>query len=341
MTVESVNDFLREVDCSYDGERYSVRDNGSVFRHPRSEKRPRPNDNRWTFGKLNEQNGYLHIAQVRIHRIVATAFHGDAPSPEHIVDHIDTNRQNNRPSNLRWLTRLENALCNPITRQRIEYLCGSIEAFLEDPSKLRHSKLSHNLRWMRAVTPTEAKACLERMRTWANNSHATSSGGSLGEWIFKPISFDAASSVHEEEGKSVSNLSVFNEANDFNRSKTSGAVQRNWRVPTEFPSCPKKIEENPISAYLANLSEDCTFSRNHLSLHTVLEYAVIDEGKSICIMCESDGMKPWSLAKVTFERDLYVHESIDTYFSREGAQKQFCLAQGKEWTGGDSIDDYC
>ena len=50
---------------------------------------------------------------------MATAFHGEPPTKEHVVDHIDTNKQNNRPENLRWVTRLENILLNPITAKRI------------------------------------------------------------------------------------------------------------------------------------------------------------------------------------------------------------------------------
>jgi len=33
-----------------------------------------------------------------------TAFHGAPPTNDHFVDHIDTNKQNNRPANLRWVT---------------------------------------------------------------------------------------------------------------------------------------------------------------------------------------------------------------------------------------------
>ena len=32
---------------------------------------------------------------------------------------------------------------------------------------------------------------------------------------------------------------------------------------------------------------------------------------------------------------------ISTFFTKEGAEKAFCLAQGLKWTGGCSIDDYC
>lgn len=109
-----MTDFKREVECVYKDEHYSVRDNGAVLRHARKGKRLRKYDNQWTFGKPNN-NGYMLIVSEVVHRIVAYAFLGEPPTAQHIVDHIDTNRQNNRPENLRWLTKLENILNNPIT----------------------------------------------------------------------------------------------------------------------------------------------------------------------------------------------------------------------------------
>lgn len=46
------------------------------------------------------ERGYLHICSEVVHRIIATAFHGEQPSKDHIVDHIDTNRQFIQ---IRWL----------------------------------------------------------------------------------------------------------------------------------------------------------------------------------------------------------------------------------------------
>lgn len=347
MTEISVHDCHREVDCIYDDERYSVRDNGAVMRHPRAGKRPRPTDNQWTFGKPSGQNGYMYISQVRIHRIVATAFHGDPPTPEHVVDHIDTNRRNNRPENLRWLTRLENALLNPITVSRIEFICGSIEAFLADPSILRHGTLDRNFEWMRTVSPEEAQACRERMHIWAKSGKLTSGGGSLGEWVFKPILSNPPLKTTKNAPRPIREAVPPREwatppsLEDLVMAKTPGAAQRRWRIPTEFPCCPQSEEEEPIAAYASKLTAGAIFSRNDFSTHAVLKAAVIDDGQSICVMCEADGMKPWSLAKITFEDGLYVHTSISTFFSQEGAEKQFCLTRGLEWTGGDSIDDYC
>lgn len=91
-----IDDLKQEIECIYKDEKYSVRDNGAVFRYPRDGKRLRQYDNFWTFGKANDKHGYMEIASVRVHIIVATAFHGLKPTKEHVVDHIDTNRRNNR-----------------------------------------------------------------------------------------------------------------------------------------------------------------------------------------------------------------------------------------------------
>lgn len=61
MTAISLHDFGREVECLYDGERYSVRDNGAVLRQPREGKRIRKDDTNWTFGKPDSKNGYMYI----------------------------------------------------------------------------------------------------------------------------------------------------------------------------------------------------------------------------------------------------------------------------------------
>lgn len=60
--------------------------------------------------------GYAYIVMRRdgertacaVHRLVAEAFIGPAPSDEHQVAHIDGSRLNNHWTNLRWSTRVEN-----------------------------------------------------------------------------------------------------------------------------------------------------------------------------------------------------------------------------------------
>lgn len=365
MTAVDLDDFNQEKECTYDGEQYSARDNGAVLRQPRPGKRQRSLDAQWTFGKANDKNGYMEIASVRVHRIIATAFHGHPPTPEHVVDHIDTNRRNNRPDNLRWLTRLENVLKNPITMKRIEFACGSIEAFLADPSKL-HGNIDPNFQWMRTVSREEAKACMERMHLWLKND-TPSTSGALGDWVFQPISdqkpFVAprASEVPTVARKeplpaeqrkwnrppeflsSYSPPKTFEAPSDLVMARTPGAAQRKWRVPAEFPCCPQEHGHEPIATYAARLATGATFAQNDFSQSIVLAVAMANDRQSLWVMCEQvkNAVKPWSLAQITFENGLYVHTSLGTFFDRLGAEKYFCLAQGLEWTGEDSIDDYC
>jgi hypothetical protein len=47
------------------------------------------------------------------------------------------------------------------------------------------------------------------------------------------------------------------------------------------------------------------------------------------------------LAEITYQNDVFVHNSLGTFFEKDGAEKQFTLAQGLEWTGTDTIDDNC
>lgn len=321
---------MEEKVCIYKGEQYSVKSNGEVLRHPRTGKRPRPTDNQWTFGKFNEKNGYLEIASERVHRIVATAFHGVAPTKDHVVDHIDTNRQNNRPENLRWVTRLENVLLNPITAKRIALVCGSIEAFLANPAMFRDLFPDPNYKWMSTVNTEEAQLSLHRLLSWAKSDKIPFSG-SLDEWIF-----DRSIRDSDELDTEIDESLII-------KSLTPNAGQINWNTPSEFPCCPQfENLENPIRAYYDNLKEGAVFCKNDIYFSLVLEGAITDEGQSLHIISESEsGIKPWALAKVTYSKGLFLHESLGTFFSKDGVDKQFCIAQGKEWLGGDSIDDYC
>lgn len=319
-------------ECHYKNEHYSVRDNGAVLRHSPPQKRTRPTDNKWTFGKLNIKTGYLEIASVRIHRIIATAFHGEPPTKEHVVDHIDTNKQNNRPDNLRWVTRLENILLNPITARRIEIVCGSVEAFLADPSKFRGKFPDPNYDWMCAVSREEAQTSKERLLTWAESDKPLQ-GGSLGEWIFN-------------RGVSSQVVDIIEEELEFINSLTPNAVQRvrNWKTPSEFPCCPQESTSNPIADYSANLKVGNVFSRNQYTSSIVERFAISKDENTLWIMCESGDeypIKPYSLAEVTNQNNVFVHNSLGTFFEKGGAEKQFALVQGLEWTGNDTIDDYC
>lgn len=325
--MDLINEFIKEKECFYKGEYYFVRDNGAVFRHARKGKRIRKHDNTWTFGSPNNY-GYLLISSEVVHRIVAYAFIGEPPTQQHIVDHIDTNRQNNRPENLRWLTKLENILKNPITLKKIEMLCG-IENFLKDPSILKnYESKDRNFTWMKTVSSEEARNSLQNLSNWSKseNSNTSSKGGSIGEWIFKDNQ----------------SLPLSKEVPEVVKSLTPNAVQKKLKTPTEFPCCPKEITDNPIATYTANLKVEEIFSRNKFTELTIVDFAKSNDENVLWIMCKLSGgtsMKPWYLVQVTYEDNLFVHTNLGSFVEKKGVEKQFTLAQGLEWTGGNSIDD--
>lgn len=154
----SINNFKQVVSVTYRGEQYLVRDNGAVCRVRRLNERKRRLDGVWTFGNQCRTNGYRRTSGVVVHKIVATAFYGEQPSPAHVVDHIDTNRRNNRVENLRWVTRLENITSNPKTLRRIEQKWGSIDAMLSDPQRAEKADPLSNRSWM----PHEAEESMSR-----------------------------------------------------------------------------------------------------------------------------------------------------------------------------------
>jgi hypothetical protein len=48
------------------------------------------------------------FGNMKIHRLVCEAFHGDSPSPNSVVIHIDEDATNNRPENIKWGSQKEN-----------------------------------------------------------------------------------------------------------------------------------------------------------------------------------------------------------------------------------------
>lgn len=384
-----INSYKEIKECIYKDEHYSVRDNGAVMRHIRKGKKIRLDDGVWTFGKKNSQNGYMMLGKHRVHIIVATAFLGARDSKIYVVDHIDTNRCNNRVDNLRWFTRLENALNNEITRNKIIYICGSIEAFIENPSILRNRLVGEpSLEWMRTVTKEEAALAYENLkRYWEEQAMNPNPlvGGKMNDSVYhkqhivnqntsklsnkENISIPTGSTsdyaisndeweqmiqflrmpYSEKEEKMEEISPLYKKRQELIQAKSpSIAWQRKWKIPTDFLCCPSKIDDNTIEEYFNNLvigsnyNSTLYYDNDKPEIQKVVDKAYIDDNKSILVFSVNEaGIKPYALSKIYIYDDKIIHKSLGTFFDENGARKQFTLIQGKEWTGGDSIDDYC
>lgn len=333
MTIIDVNSFSEEKQCTYNGELYSVRDNGAVLRHSRQGKRVRPNDNKWTFGKENKNNPYLHISNIRIHRIVATAFHGDPPDPKYVVDHIDTNCRNNRPDNLRWLTRLENTLKNPFTRKKIEFLCGSIEAFLENPSILSELNLEPNFAWMRTVTPEEAQNCKDRMNLWLNKPAKNSN---------HPIKNAPRARFEKSIYKPLKKWEVFGREPGLDLSNTPRCGQYMWNGSFNFPQCPPNFSENPLLNYFDSLKTNELFAySNNKELNdylTLFSKELMKDTSSILTVAKSDTEK-FVIAGIQFDTSsgYFIHFYLGSYVDYNELESSLSRLRVKKDFWGESI----
>lgn len=321
-----INDYNEVRECAYKDEVYSVRDNGAIMRHLREGKKPRIDDGIWTFGKKNETNGYMYLGSHRVHIIVATAFLGERDSKVYVVDHIDTNRCNNRIENLHWFTRLENAIKNPITRNKIIYLCGSIEAFIENPNilreRLRHAK-EPSLEWMRTVTREEAKIAYENVKKFweemAKNPRPLS-GGQMNDSVYrkqsnekkdtptqtkKEVSNSEAQHIVTDENWEQMTRSLWNPMpqqpkeqeleveESYIMSLTPNAAQHPYLLdekPCYYPSTPQEISNNPLQSYYDALEPGKVFWKKHNGKVTYIvdkrDWA--EDGNSLIIMSKDN-----------------------------------------------------
>ena len=336
-----MNDLLgtyKEVrECDYKGEHYSVRDNGAIMRHPKPGKKVRRLDNIWTFGQRDAKTAYMIWGTHRVHIIVAKAFLGEHDSKVYVVDHIDTNRCNNRVENLRWFTRLENALNNPITRKRIEWLCGGdIQKFIDDPTCLRvEGSQAQDLSWMRTVTPEEAKTAFENLTAWAsykprpitdNTRPVRTMSPKDPEWMFSVPTMKPEPAILVQAQSPAS------------------AVQKNWKTPSTFPCCPDVVSLESLHEYAERLKSGVKFSENQFGTTIVDEAELTQDGMALVVRgsnTRNEIKGGGVLTRVYIEDEKFVHESKGSFFTEDGAKKYYALELGREWMGGEVLDDFC
>ncbi len=212
---------------------------------------------------------------------------------------------------------------------------------------------------MRQVSVEEAQNCLKNLeylflqREQIKKESFYQNNG-IGEWIYKPFT--------------KFTKSIQDDFYDTQAISPANAKQRNWRTPSEFSLCPKTKEQNPLEAYAKNMQQDKVFSSNQYGTSVIVEYALLQgdiiqksleqnrqnakdlqmqdsriNENALLVLCkfEPPNVKKYSLAKVTYENDCFIHTALGTYFDENGGRKYFTLAQGLEWKGGEVFDDYC
>ena len=134
-----------------------------------------------------DKKGYLKYGSFSIHRLVAELF---IPNPENkpCVDHIDTDKHNNRVDNLRWVTYKENNN-NTITKQHMSDAQKGRKLSVEKCNK-RKGRIPWN-KGKKGMYSEETKNKLRKARL----------GKKLSEETIKKIVKSRAGYKHSEETK--------------------------------------------------------------------------------------------------------------------------------------------
>ena len=97
-----------------------------------------------------------------------------------------------------------------------------------------------------------------------------------------------------------------------------------------------------MGEYCERLKDSEVFSRNDYGESKVVSAELSESSETLVVLSNiPSGVKEWALAGVSIEDGLFVHENLGSFFTLEGATKEYVLKRGLKWEGGDSIDDYC
>lgn len=233
---------------------------------------------------------------------------------------------------------------------------GSIEAFIENPAILRTKALPPDVSWMKTVTKEEAAACKKHIDEWAKrDSKPQSTGKGLGDWVFSDEEMAEARKwngdqllpdykpwAQQKAEIEEMNRRIWEEEHALKDSLTPGAKQLDWKTPTEFLQIPQEISDTPLQDYLARLPKGAIYTKNRWAESPVYDAAMAEDGTThLAVVAVISGATNYALSEVYFQDGFFVHKSIRTFFTEEGAQKYFTESLGREWTGGDELEDYC
>lgn len=191
----------------------------------------------------------------------------------------------------------------------------------------------------------DAPSCpweIDKEQFWLQNisqKEATTSGQKLLEWLRNPYEDNYRKTkilLALSDDEYYSDLICISKA-----AYPPTATQIYWSTPTEFPLCPEDIKsENPLNDYFNNLMVGEIITKNTYSTYYIDEFVKLKANKFIVRAHTHEHIKNYSIIKITFDGNFFIHEGI-TFYEENGALKEFTILQGLKWDGEDSIDDYC
>lgn len=114
------------------------------------------------------------------------------------------------------------------------------------------------------------------------------------------------------------------------------------RIPTKFYCYPRLGLASPLQAYYDNVEIGMLFASNTFAKPFVFDKAMSLDKKNFVVMGKDiyGAVKPWVVYVVSWNGRNYYHKVL-SHFDYQSALKDFTIAQGKEWNGGDTLSDEC
>lgn len=116
----------------------------------------------------------------------------------------------------------------------------------------------------------------------------------------------------------------------------------NIRTSTKFYCCPHRTSDSPLQAYYDNVEIGMLFASNTFAKPFVFDKAMSLDNNTFVVMGKDiyGAIKPWVVYSVAWNgRNFYYN--AQAHFDYQSALKNFTLAQGKIWHGGDTLSDLC
>lgn len=253
---------------------------------------------------------------------------------------------------------MENTLNNPITRAKIELICGSVEAFLKNPNLLQgHESENTNFKWMRVVTPEEAERSLKCWNEWAAKpvDERMPKGKGTGEWLYEK----EASEVETKPQRRFQYVGPYNSyaehiaaVEEMNRiehekqyglkdSLTPGAKQVEWKRQRNFLRHLRKFQRRLFKTIFHGSQKAQYIAEISIPTLQFMLLLCSEDQSHLAVLTEISGVTNYALSEVTYENGYFIHKSIRTFFTEDGANKYYTYSLGKEWNGGDVMEDFC
>ena len=105
----------------------------------------------------------------------------------------------------------------------------------------------------------------------------------------------------------------------------------------------KSNTQHPLQEYINQLQIGMLFASNSYAKPFIFDKALSLDSNSLIILGKDiyGAIKPWVVYKVNYINGNFVHRYVSGHFDYVSALRDFTIAQGKEWTGGDVLSDYC